>query len=536
MGKLRYFDDQQTFRTRSLGSDKFVIGRVESCQLSIVDDLVSREHSRLDRDPDGRYRIRDLGSRNKTFVNGQQVAETLLSHGDLIRIGNRVFEFLDDKQGEVAAELDFLTPDRQDPPGTEWIKIKEPISLPLARYGELATLGSDAGYPARVEDVAAVALGRLCPLLGADRGFVALRGESNKELRCVATRGLSVMQGATRTPVSQTFVYSALLQSVAGRYPLKTSQLDPKAGFAVTGLVAPLLFNSDVVGVLYVDRPAGAQPFPASAVQEMAAAGAHLGSLMADTSQRLVSAEQAVAPAWLATLRRLQLSLTVQPKSTESFDVSVKLLAGRSRCGDFIDVIPAAKGRMFLIVVDAGGQGVRGFVQAGGVRTALRTALNIEDGTRDLAAIMTALNRTMTERQARQLITCTVIDIDPAGGQIRYINAGGPPPLMLVAAGRLVTLDQPSLVLGIDVNYGYEIATLDLPASFRLVCHTDGLTEMCNAANEPLGTQRLHDLLLDRDLYGSSTDMIARITAACDKHRGTTILDDDAVIGVVGHG
>lgn len=536
MAHLQYFDEQQVPRTRTLGREKFLIGRVEPCQLVIEDDLVSREHARIDRDPDGRYRIRDLGSRNKSYVNGQQISETLLTHGDIVRIGTRVIEYVDELFNDDVLDLSFITPDRNDPPGTQWIKTKPPVTLPLTRYGELAVLGADAGYPARAEDVASAALARLVLILGADRGFVGLRGESNKELRPVAQRGLVARAGAALMPVSQTFVYSSLLQSVVGRYPQKAGQVDAKIGYAGAGLVAPLLYRNEVVGIVYVDRVAANQPFPESAHQEIAVAGAHIGALMADASQRLVSGERTAGPAWLGTLRRMQLAMTVPPERSRSFDVSVKLIAGRARCGDFCDVIHLGDERVFIMTIDAGGQGVTGLVQAGGIRTAVRTALGIEGGTRDVAAIVSAINATMVARRSRQLVTFALVDIDPAGGQIRYVNAGGPPPLMLVGAGRLVTLDQPSLVLGIDPNYAYEASTVDLPSSFRVIGHTDGLPEMANAAGEAFGTQRLHDLLLEPEAFGTPGEIVTRIVEACDRHRGGAAPDDDALIAVVSHG
>ncbi len=537
MTQLRFFDERHVLQTRTLGKEKFVIGRIEPAQLIVADDLVSREHARIDRDPDGRYRIRDLGSRNKSFVNGQQINETLLSHGDIVRIGPRVFEYLDHSHSpQGSLSLDFLTPDRNDPAGTEWIKTKTPMALPLTRYGELAVIGSGAGYPSRAEDVASAALGRLLLLLGADRGMIALRGEGSKELRPVAHRGLATGPGVACMPASQTFMYSALLQAVAGRYPQKSGQLDAKAGYAAAALVAPLLYRGDVVGVVYVDRPTARQVFPESALPEIAVAGSHVGALMADASQQLVSSEPEVAPAWLATLRRMQLAMTVPPTGSKSFEVAVKLLAGRARCGDFCDVIHLGEDRVCMLVIDAGGQGIPGMVQTGGIRSAVRTALTVEGGTRELAAIMTALNRTMTARQARQLVTCSIVDVDPRGGQISYVNAGGPPPLMLVGAGRLVTLDQPSLVLGIDPNFGYETTAIDLPSAFRVICHTDGLLESANAAGEAFGTQRLHDLLLERDSFATPAQIISRVVEAVERHRGGSAGDDDALVAVISHG
>ena len=537
MGQLRFFDENDVFRTRNLGNDAFVIGRVDSSQLVIDDDLVSREHSRVERDSDGRYRIRDLGSRNKTFVNGQQITETLLNDGDMVRIGGHVLEFLDNAAVGELKDLSFLAADRTAPPETQWLKSKSAITLSLARFGQLGVLGADAGYPARAENVASAALSRLLLLTKADRGFVALRGDSKTELHPVAHRGFLPASSRTKPkPVSRTFVYSAFVQSAAGRYPQKAKSGDEDAGHATAGLVAPLLDRDDVIGVVYVDKPGTGQMFRESALQEIAAAGAHIGALITDASKRLLASETTVGHAWLATLRRMQLASTIPPTSSKSFDVAVKLLAGRARCGDFCDVIHVSDNRTFILMIDAGGQGVAGFVQAAAIRTAVRSALIIEGGTLDLAAIFTSINRTILARRARELVTCIVLDLDPAGGQVRYVNAGGPLPLLIPGPARLVTLDQPSLVLGVDADYNYRATSIDLPAAFHLICHTDGLTEMLNAAGEPFGSQHLHDLLLAREAFGTAQDIVAWIVGETERHRSETNPDDDALICVVSHG
>lgn len=536
MVQLRYFDEYNALQVRTLGEEKFVIGRVESCQIIIVDDLVSREHARFDRDPDGRYRVRDLGSRNKTYVNGEQISETLLSHGDVVRVGNRVFEFLDDAATDEALDLSFMTPDRSDPVGTEWVKIKVPVTLSLERVGHLAVLGSDAHYPARAEDVASAALSRLLLELRADRGFVALRGEHKKDLRPVAYRGLGHATGTSLTPVSQTFAFAALLQSVAGRYPQNAGQMDGKAGYAATAMVAPLLHQNRVVGVVYIDRPSSNQPFTATMLQEMSAAGAHIGALMAETSKRLSEGQATGDAQWLATLRRMQMAMTIPPQRNETFDVAVKLLAGHGRCGDFCDVIHLDDKRSVVLVTDAGGQGILGVAQANGIRTAVRAGLTMEGLAPGIEHLMSAINRSFTARQGRQLVTCTLLSIDIGKGQITYVNAGGPPPLLLAGAKRLVTLDQPSLMLGIDTNYGYEASVVDLPADFRLICHTDGLLEATNGTGEAFGAQRLHDLLLHDDAFEGPSAIIDRIVKACDQHRSGKAYDDDALIAVISRG
>ena len=144
--------------------------------------------------------------------------------------------------------------------------------------------------------------------------------------------------------------------------------------------------------------------------------------------------------------------------------------------------------------------------------------------------------RAIEPTTARQVVTCAVIELDLSSGEVRYINAGGPPPLLLVGQKRLITLDQPALVLGVDANYAYETATADLPSPFRMICHTDGVLETANAAGEGFGTDRLHELLLDPTAFAAPAYIIARIQSALEKHRSAAPPTDDALLAVIGHG
>lgn len=107
---------------------------------------------------------------------------------------------------------------------------------------------------------------------------------------------------------------------------------------------------------------------------------------------------------------------------------------------------------------------------------------------------------------------------------------------MLVAPGRLVTLDQPSLVLGVDAAYHYEATRVDLPEAFRLVCHTDGLTEATGMGGEPLGDAHLHETLLERQAFASASDLLVRIDQAWKTHLAESQPDDDALVLALGRG
>jgi predicted component of type VI protein secretion system len=71
---------------------KFFVGRAEDCQLRPRSEMVSRHHCVILVE-EGFVAIRDFGSKNGTFVNGERVkAERELKAGDRVRIGPLEFD------------------------------------------------------------------------------------------------------------------------------------------------------------------------------------------------------------------------------------------------------------------------------------------------------------------------------------------------------------------------------------------------------------------------------------------------------------
>jgi hypothetical protein len=81
---LRY-NDQEI----DLPEGEFVIGRAATCQLSLDDPLVSRNHAALSVSIEA-VAVADLGSRNGVRVNGERIeTKRALVHGDRISIGSQ---------------------------------------------------------------------------------------------------------------------------------------------------------------------------------------------------------------------------------------------------------------------------------------------------------------------------------------------------------------------------------------------------------------------------------------------------------------
>ena len=83
----------------SVRKDRMLFGRKEDCHVRIPVSSVSREHCELKIEGD-KATVRDLGSSNGTYVNGERVQEQQLSAGDLLAVGPTVFVIRIDGQPE----------------------------------------------------------------------------------------------------------------------------------------------------------------------------------------------------------------------------------------------------------------------------------------------------------------------------------------------------------------------------------------------------------------------------------------------------
>jgi DNA-binding NtrC family response regulator len=89
-----------------LSGRTLVIGRASGVELRVDSGGVSRRHAELERQGP-LFAIRDLGSRNGTFLNGRRIAHAALSESDVLRVGDAlgVVERVDPEQSNSPTEL-----------------------------------------------------------------------------------------------------------------------------------------------------------------------------------------------------------------------------------------------------------------------------------------------------------------------------------------------------------------------------------------------------------------------------------------------
>jgi len=86
--------------------DVYHIGRQPGNELRLRDRTVSRQHAEIVRNRNGTHYIRDLGSINGLYVGRRHVDSSMLSDGDVIRIGSVRMKFV---SGRASRSLDAET-------------------------------------------------------------------------------------------------------------------------------------------------------------------------------------------------------------------------------------------------------------------------------------------------------------------------------------------------------------------------------------------------------------------------------------------
>ncbi len=111
--KIKFIGGERDSQSVDVPVPGCFIGREMDNDIRFDVDKVSRYHAKIEYRDDGNWHIKDLGSSNGTFVNGQKVAEdSLLRSGDMISVGDNRMLFRETRIEEPGPTMtsDFAIP------------------------------------------------------------------------------------------------------------------------------------------------------------------------------------------------------------------------------------------------------------------------------------------------------------------------------------------------------------------------------------------------------------------------------------------
>ncbi|MBK6686426.1 MAG: FHA domain-containing protein [Deltaproteobacteria bacterium] len=160
-------------RRFAIDRPRLVIGRSPAAEIPVVDERVSQQHARIEL-RDGRHHLLDLGSTNGTFVNNQRIEEHALKDGDLVQVGETVFEYLSYEERNLTITVGGSGTDEGVPPA---LRAGAREILQRARDGEVEPVlptdlvSTQSGHRTQVESTDPLPSGPLRrPARGVDNG------------------------------------------------------------------------------------------------------------------------------------------------------------------------------------------------------------------------------------------------------------------------------------------------------------------------------------------------------------------------------
>jgi phosphoserine phosphatase RsbU/P len=507
----------------------FTIGRRSGNDLHLMGSDVSRDHAEIAQ-IEGRFLVRDRGSRYGTFVNGTQVNEHPLAHGDRIQLGRT-----------GGAEMVFLIDD-----------------VPIERQAASSAVGDLRQVAALLEGLRALGSGRVLDevlalvldsaieLTGAERGFIMLANEAGElEMKLARARGHVTLPG-TRFETSRKIPEEVF---ATGEQRLVNDLLDGDLANVHMGTVAlgirhvlctPLRLvryleraeastEQKRIGVLYLDsREKGTLTSRATlaALDTLATEAA-----VAIENARLYrdSMEKARIEQELRIASQIQQALLpLGRKSGGFFDAMGASIPCRAIGGDFFEYLDLADGRFGFALGDVAGKG-----PPAAILTAVLQGIFVAQSFASVSPSETLarINLALIHRSLESRFATAFFGVLDTQGTLTYCNAGHNAPMLIGRSG-MRRLEEGGLILGIFENVTYEQGTVRLEPGDTIVVFSDGVSEALSAQNEEFGEPRLQRLV-EKNLSAGPQEMLEHLLEAVRDFTTGAVQNDDVTALVV---
>ncbi len=291
----------------ALPASEVPVGRDPVNLLAIPDPSLSRRHCVILPAESG-FLIRDLDSRNGTYVNGVAVKEGALQHGDQISVGDSVFILLMREDGSGASETGV---EFEDGPAQATAQVRPQDALYLQPDRILGEIPSPSRVTRNLNALLKISrivhqihdldklqsqiLDLMFEVAPAERGAILLDGSGEKFASVFARHRATASTHPVR--VSRTIARKVVLEGVAilGTDVLRNDGLNNVESLLVCNvrslLCVPLVVFQKVTGCIYLDTSNSSARFDQDHLQ-LVTAVAGICAVALDNARRLKSLEQ----------------------------------------------------------------------------------------------------------------------------------------------------------------------------------------------------------------------------------------------------
>lgn len=539
------------------------VGRSVGNAIQIVDRRMSRHHIEIHLSG-SRVRLKDLGSKNGTLVNGVQAREfEELKHGDRIQIGETIFRV--ETEAEQAGTSTDVPRDisREDLSRIRLVEEKQWGATrgerragyePAETTAFAATIGLELRNPDKrleiiyqvIEAIRSVfdidqLLDRIMTLIQSvlqpDRAYLLMIHPETGELVPEVLKMRHDDQTG-EVKISSSIVDRCLKEGVS--LLVSDAMIDERfnasasiiANSIRTAMVAPLIFKGDSIGVIYVDTTSRMAVFNDDELDLLTSIANQ--AAVAITNARLQSQilEQHKLAREMEIARNIQTNLL--PKhypDLPGFQVSAMSMPAKQVGGDYYDFIWLPDGRLSVAVADVSGKGVPAAILTASTRSYLQVETQHKNS--DIAQVVARINRMVHRDVTNDMyVTMFFLALDPITGHIDYVNAGHAHPIMISPKGGTEFLTEGGIFLGIDPEVEFQAGTARIIPGTVLVLYTDGVTDILNPEKEPFGSERFYELIQQNN-HLSAEEIRNLIYQQCLAHRGPADQFDDFTLIVM---
>ena len=511
-----------------IDSTPFTLGRGADRDLSLPYPQVSREHACIERDADG-YLLRDTGSRHGTFVNGMQITNVRLRSQDSINLGlsHGVLLFEDTEQSTVRTLIGRIS---QTGSYFESQSDLEKLSLFLKAAQSLNTYGA-------INDVLRTMVEYAIRITAAERGFVFL-GESAEvfHLECAQDRygeailghptiSFSIVRDAANSQLD--FILSDVTEEVGRQHESLVLN-------AIRSVVAiPLRGQNSgrLLGLLYLDSHSGSHDFTHTGNDILHAIASQAATLLENLRMIEVERESALFRKELEIAASIQRQII--PQTLPEFPFA-RLCARTIPCtgvgGDFYDVIPIPNG-FVAIVADVCGKGIPAALLASMVQGMFHAQVNIQNTTNiSLVDVVQSVNTFVCSRVANEkYVTLAVLRYthsENGEAHIELVNGGHVSPLVVRADGRIETVTDGDLPVGLLDFARFHAISITLAVGDRIILLSDGISEAENVDGMEFGLPRV-------ECHVMQSDPVTALFSALDQFcQGARPQDDQTILSI----